>query len=241
MIKLKRVLTYFDIPLLFIAEDEIKQEYLCEIISDEDELEYWCTPISIIELEFLEQGFTSLKDIFLSHKNSIYHCVISDYNQFTNRIVKISSRQINPDWIPGDDSFLVQRPKYECKTTIKDNSNYSYTFFSEFKNELTHQLLREEIKTLSFLLVYHQQHSDVAGLMHACFSSKETSCRYKSSKNDSRLVLASPFVSTVEHFPRTQDRNWMDYSQYLTSDKVKEDRLLNVSPQIDKELCNETR
>lgn len=108
-IKLKKIFSFYEIPLLWVAESEEHSLYLCEIIDDEPKLKYWCVPITDLYIDAFKNGYVSLKQIFILGMKKLFTCEINDFNEYVNVLEPVQEFEIPESWMPGDNSFLVEK------------------------------------------------------------------------------------------------------------------------------------
>ncbi|KJU84908.1 hypothetical protein MBAV_002899 [Candidatus Magnetobacterium bavaricum] len=100
-------LLFYDIPQVFVGEDQAGCLYMCYPLSDEaDGWRYFCTPVSRKNIDDFRFGKTSLRDIFLESRTKDYYtCNIMDFSQ--NFIpMELYTKDITEDILPGKDCVL---------------------------------------------------------------------------------------------------------------------------------------
>ena len=121
-IKLKQILSFYEYPLLWVAESKDNSLYLCEIIDDDPKLKYWCVPITDTYINALQNGFISLKQIFIEKKKNLFVSEINDFNEYINTLKSVNDFEIPESWIPCDNSFLTEKKFYD---KIFENKSFS--------------------------------------------------------------------------------------------------------------------
>jgi hypothetical protein len=103
-------LVYYDMPQVFIGEDQIGTLYLCYILKYETNgFIYFCTPVNKNDLNDFKFGKTSLRDIFLnSEVKEYYKCLIND---FTHTAISLEQYfdELNNEILPDEGFFLELR------------------------------------------------------------------------------------------------------------------------------------
>lgn len=123
-IKLKQILSFYEYPLLWVAESEDHSLYLCEIIDDEPKLKYWCVPITDMYIDALQNGYVSLKQIFIREKKNLFVSEINNFNEYINVLKSVQDFEIPESWIPCDNSFLTEK-KFYLENEISGNKLFS--------------------------------------------------------------------------------------------------------------------
>ena len=99
VIKQKRILDYYDLPLLFTGEDKQGKPYLCMLVDDDaDELKYLCVHVTELLLESFMRGKVDLHDIYTRPNIKYYLCG----DQF---VITPHEEEVPEDWLPGTGYF----------------------------------------------------------------------------------------------------------------------------------------
>jgi len=100
-------LVYYDMPQVFIGEDQIGTLYLCYILKYEtDGFRYFCTPASSTDLYMFKFGKTSLRDIFVnSAVKQYYTCLINDFT-LPSMLLEQYLGELNDEILP-DEGFVL--------------------------------------------------------------------------------------------------------------------------------------
>lgn len=100
---IKRILEFYDVPQLFVAQDTLGINYLCVLYSEEENFEYLGIQMSDIRLNNFLLGQLDLRKIYLSpeQENSLYHITVKEKAITADRLLNTSeiTEQMLPE--PG--------------------------------------------------------------------------------------------------------------------------------------------
>jgi hypothetical protein len=126
-------LVYYDMPQIFIGEDQIRCLYLCYILKDEEAgSRYLCTPVSTETLHNFKLGKTSLRDIFVnSELKEYYECIINDFNHQAIPL-ELFKDELTDDILPSGrgfvlDNFDIDTDEFAKKINKCPNAISKYT------------------------------------------------------------------------------------------------------------------
>ncbi|MBF0336861.1 MAG: hypothetical protein HQL05_03435 [Nitrospirae bacterium] len=183
-------LFFYDIPEVFVGEDQIGCFYMCYLLSEGvDGFRYLCTPVRRKDINDFKFGKTSLRDIFLESKTKEYYtCKIIDFSQDSIPI-ELYKEELTEDILPGKGFILdnFDTSSNELVTEAKKRNTALIKLAIEVPE--AEEILKIETNKLSNFLSLFQK------LIYYAYRKVVITSSNKKEKNDLNIYSPTMYVS----------------------------------------------
>lgn len=232
---IKEVLDYYDVPQLFVAQDNVFTSYLCLTYDIDEEGDLQCVAVNISpsKLNDFLTGHLDLRDLFINPELNCYDVFVEGDEVNANLRTKAFENRMLPDegyrfdFNQHENREMISASRETNRTIIRIAFNYETTFheissklltctISNFQNIISKaykKLNRDQDERLSLLYV----RAPIAASFDLEFMTEDSTDLFGSSKVADTLEMIKPLFSDVDNEVADCLVNFKDIQNYYKS------------------------